>query len=113
MNNINKRVKALLNSVSDQLVFEALLKQELLESSRPCGDCQECCQTMKIVALDKPPLQRCQHQCLAGCAIYDRRPTECEIYFFHWKYHDELPDNCRPDECGIVMQSEPDCFALY
>lgn len=110
---LNDQVKEITQDVTDPLVCHILLRQALQEHSRPCGGCQECCHTMRIVALRKPPHTACHCLCETGCSIHETKPAECKNFYCHWKYHDELPEHCRPDCSGIIISTEPDYFAFY
>lgn len=79
-----------------------------------CGDCSLCCEVMRVSApgWDKPPRQRCPHQCKRGCGIYEQRPENCEGFECLWlvsQHHPDGPDfalprDLRPDRCGVVIE---------
>lgn len=74
-----------------------------LAAQRPCGDCQACCELIGIKELGKPYACKCKHQCTVGCGIYAQRPDSCRDYYCIWKLAQELPDEARPDLCGVLL----------
>jgi len=79
---------------------KARLEAELAE--HPCGECQECCYIAGVEdpKLSKPGFQRCEHQCAAGCAIYDTKPNDCTEFACLWKMN--VVATQRPDICGVM-----------
>lgn len=76
------------------------------KGERPCGECQACCTAIGVHELNKPPLQRCQHQCDSGCAIYEARPESCRGYYCLWQAGFlEGDERRRPDKLGIILDS--------
>lgn len=76
-----------------------------LVPDRQCGDCVACCRILKI---DTPELQKpagvlCPHSTGKGCGIYEHRPPQCRTWYCLWRRIDALPDEVRPDRCGVVF----------
>ena len=71
--------------------------------SRDCGGCTECCTLLPIEPFDKPGYQKCQHECAAGCAIYDTKPECCNQFTCAWREADGMAKSWRPDKTGIVV----------
>ena len=76
----------------------------LVEAGK-CGGCIVCCKTLEI---DEPQLRKptgalCPNCTGAGCAIYQTRPALCRTWFCMWRRLALLPDELRPDKCGIVF----------
>jgi hypothetical protein len=76
-----------------------------LVPGRECGDCVECCRILKIdvPGLKKPPGVLCPHSTGKGCGIYETRPSQCRTWFCLWRRIGALPDELRPDRCGVVF----------
>lgn len=70
---------------------------------RSCGDCQECCRVVHVVALDKPRNTVCEHQCPTGCAIYPDRPKECKQFRCSW-LNGDMNEDMRPDNSGVIVE---------
>lgn len=75
-----------------------------------CGACTLCCTLMRVVELDppKPEHTPCAHCDGRGCAIYDRRPDQCQGFSCMWLGSQRvpalrLPAAMRPDRCGVVI----------
>ena len=62
-----------------------------LEPTRECGDCRLCCRVLAVQEIDKPRGKWCEHACGKGCAIYDKRPTQCREFECVWRLVD-LPE---------------------
>jgi len=59
---------------------------------------------MGVKELGKPYASKCQHQCPTGCGIYGQHPASCKIFQCGWKlYHDQLPEDSRPDKSGVLF----------
>lgn len=69
---------------------------------RECGDCTLCCTLLAVQDIDKPAQTRCEHECEAGCAIYESRPWSCKRFDCLW-LKGELPIWARPDKTGVVF----------
>ena len=85
------------------LAFEDRLFGPLV-SGRECGGCTACCFELTIddPELSKPPRQACVHCAPQGCAIYEVRPRDCRTWFCGWRRIAELPQELRPDRCGLL-----------
>jgi hypothetical protein len=72
---------------------------------RDCGACDACCVLFEITepAIAKPAGTPCRHLTRAGCAIYDTRPGTCRKWLCGWRLIASLPENWRPDLCGILV----------
>lgn len=72
-------------------------------SRRECGDCTVCCKVLGIAELDKPVHTVCVN-CSTGkrCDAYEARPASCRRFNCVWLTNDTLPDDLKPDRCGIV-----------
>jgi hypothetical protein len=72
---------------------------------RVCGSCTQCCITLPIdhPQLDKPAGTRCLHLVAGGCGIYPGRPSVCRSYQCAWKLMSDLPEEARPDRCGVIF----------
>jgi hypothetical protein len=75
---------------------------------RPCGGCRQCCITMPVVdpQLRKAAGVPCNHLGPGGCSLYPDWPSICRKYQCAWKMIKELPEEARPDKCGVI-------FTLY
>lgn len=76
----------------------------MLIPSRDCGDCSACCVFLDIQdpALKKPAGVSCKHLCEGKCRIQDAKPKACAEFFCAWRYVDELGDEWRPDQSGVL-----------
>ena len=73
-------------------------------NNRTCGDCRLCCKVFELPYLNKPAHTWCVHACSKGCAIYDRERHEvCKVYKCLWLSNESLPDEYRPDRCGVLV----------
>lgn len=77
-------------------------------TKRTCGDCTLCCRLVPLEELDKPAGQRCEHQCRAGCRIYDHRPMSCALWNCRWLVNDDTAELRRPDRSHYVIDIMPD-----
>jgi hypothetical protein len=82
-----------------------------------CGGCRLCCKLMDIEELpQKPHLGWCQHACESGCSIYPTRPPSCQTYKCLWLWSQDkvppLPQDLRPDLCGVIMDVTGDGKAV-
>jgi len=78
------------------------IQTEYKAATRVCGECQECCITMGVPSIDKPANKKCEHQCLEGCGVYDKRPDECRIFSCMWR-QGFFPEDCRPDKMRVML----------
>ena len=70
---------------------------------RQCGTCQACCTVCPVEPLEKPLMQRCEHQCPQGCAIYQDRPEPCAAYQCSWLLG-HFDEDQRPDKTGVLFE---------
>jgi hypothetical protein len=84
-----------------------------LVQGRECGDCVACCVTLEIQdpQIAKPADVFCKHCTGHGCAIYDTRPPVCRDWYCLWRRDKNLPDNLRPDQCGVIFSIDGDAQA--
>jgi hypothetical protein len=77
----------------------------ILVEGRECGSCVICCKTLEIdePGLRKPAGTLCPHCPGTGCAIYADRPGLCRTWYCMWRRLSALPDDLRPDRCGVVF----------
>lgn len=76
-----------------------------LVPDRECGECVACC---KILEIRAPELQKsadtlCQYCTGVGCGIYENRPEVCRTWYCLWRRIPSMPDDLRPDKCGVVF----------
>ena len=76
---------------------------------RQCGECQLCCFVYTVPEMEKPRMEPCKHQCDQGCAIHNEpRPELCTAFRCEWiESESPLPDEFRPDKCGMMFQLRP------
>ncbi len=81
-----------------------------LVPGRDCGDCVACCEVLRIEDADvgKPAGVMCRHNTGGGCGIYTTRPGICRTWFCLWRRIDAMPDEVRPDRCGVIFCLEGD-----
>lgn len=93
-----KRGIAATQSQLREHLFGALLEQ------RDCGGCTACCEFTEIVSpeYNKPAGERCGHCVDGGCAVYASRYPVCRRWQCLWKHIDALPEEARPDRCGVM-----------
>lgn len=75
-------------------------------NKRSCGGCTACCKVLGIEELSKPPHTPCKHCSLAGCDIYESRPSVCRNWFCFWRVMEGIPENARPDKIGVIISFE-------
>lgn len=70
-----------------------------------CGACTLCCELLEVAVLHKAANTQCLH-CVrgTGCSIWENRPAVCRQYFCLWAVSNKLPENLRPDKCGVVFE---------
>lgn len=74
---------------------------------RPCGDCTECCKVLYGSAYGHEfgNGTACKFLGEDGCKIYKVRPEFCRNYYCAWS-QELLPDEMRPDQCGVLVSVE-------
>lgn len=76
---------------------------------KTCGGCTACCTILPVPEIGKRAHQSCRFQRDAlnvagpGCATYATRPSSCRAWSCVWLTDDDLPDELRPDRCGVVF----------
>jgi hypothetical protein len=80
-------------------------------ADRECGGCTQCC---TVLGIDSPGLRKdrcvpCHHLAAGGggCGIYDDRPAVCREYLCLWRVLREVPEEARPDRCGVLFTYHP------
>ena len=82
-----------------------------VRDKRACGPCTVCCVVLKI---DVPELRKkarvpCRHLTGSGCGIYESRPPVCRQFLCGWRLFEELGDDWRPDQSGVLaLRMAPD-----
>ena len=86
-------------------------------ADRECGDCVACC---TVLTVDTPDFKKaagtpCEHLVPGGCGIHQVRPHICRTWFCAWRRVARMPDEARPDRCGLLVsvnfEREPrNCF---
>lgn len=80
-----------------------------LVADRVCGECSECCISLKINDLEikKNADTKCQNLLPnGGCSIYKSRPVVCQSWYCGWRRFQELDDSMRPDKSGLMIKSD-------
>jgi hypothetical protein len=84
---------------------------------RACGDCTACCTVLAVNSPDfkKPAGTPCTNLAARGCGIHAVRPHICRTWFCAWRRVADMPDEARPDRCGLLVsvnfEREPrNCF---
>lgn len=84
-------------------------------TARSCGECQACCEAIGVYFakddFEKPPFQRCEHQCEAGCAIYENRPRPCRVFNCTWILGWGREQD-RPDKLGLVIEQRDELIIV-
>ena len=70
-----------------------------------CNGCTLCCHLLDVEALNKKAGEQCIHcKDKFGCLIHSIRPLECRAYECIWYTNKHLPDELRPDICGVLFE---------
>ena len=79
----------------------------LLVPERQCGECQVCCEALRIeeAELKKPPGVACRFLG-RGCTIHANRFSVCRNWFCGWRLQPQLDDSWRPDRSGVLLVPE-------
>jgi hypothetical protein len=83
-----------------------IAQNEQASLGRDCDECQACCNLVGVEQLGKPFATNCEHQCSAGCGIYQNRPGVCRVFSCGWKLRPDMPPELRPEKCGLVLAVE-------
>lgn len=67
-----------------------------------CGECDLCCKLLEIHDIPSKIGEYCQY-CNKGCTIRDTRPKECSTYQCMWSQMENVGNELRPDQCGIIF----------
>lgn len=83
-----------------------IAQHDKMSEGRECGECQACCNLVAVEQLRKPYGVNCEHQCSAGCGIYQNRPGVCRVFACGWKLRPDMPPELRPEKCGLMLAVE-------
>lgn len=91
-------------------------------STRSCGDCTGCCTIVPVPQVQKAAHERCRFLAAVApfeaapragnCTIYADRPSSCRAWSCLWLVDMDLPDEARPDRCGVVFDMMADVIEL-
>ncbi len=83
-----------------------------MSAERVCGRCTACCVVPSIKSSelwprpDKPSYVPCSDLVQVGkrpgCSVYEDRPGICRQFRCAWLQSPGLPDELRPDRCGVL-----------
>lgn len=85
---------------------------------RECGSCTMCCKTLGVPDMTPAPKRPhvwCGHCDIGkGCKVYADRPTTCREFSCVWLQDtmNLLPEDARPDKCGVVLTATSDQHGL-
>lgn len=94
----------------------------ILNDIERCGDCTVCCEVMGFTGKWKPfdryneaeefdivydEWSDCNKLCSIGCSIHKSHPRICKEFLCSY-ITEELPDDHRPNLCGIVAYHNPE-----
>ena len=81
------------------------MSTQTLLPNRDCETCDVCCivPSIDVSEIQKASSARCVH-CTQGCAIYETRPAVCRDYFCGWRRLPAIPQDWRPDKCGVLTE---------
>ena len=70
-----------------------------------CGECTLCCFFANVPDYDSPEYEYCRHcNKNEGCSNYENRNDICRDFKCFWLKHPEIPDEFRPDKCGVMFE---------
>lgn len=75
---------------------------------RPCEECNGCCSGQLAADIHGRNMHSgkpCDFLLKGLCSIYEDRPRVCHSFQCGWSQH-LLPDDMRPDKCGIMVSVE-------
>ena len=90
------------------------MQRRKVTPERSCGSCRACCVVLGFEAAEgesaftKPPSTPCRHLVQIGCGIYADRPPVCRRFECAWIGAPNLPDELRPDLCGVLFCTNDD-----
>lgn len=78
-----------------------------MSNFRECNECTMCCSLLngEAYGYDFGDGKKCKFLCETGCSIHKLRPNVCKNYFCAWSQK-LLPEEMRPDKCGILASVE-------
>ena len=71
---------------------------------KECGECSLCCEIPPVPAISKPANHRCPFWD-KGCNLYPDHPGQCKTFVCLWLANEKLPDQLRPDRCGVMFET--------
>tara|TARA_Y100001951_G_C11082227_1_gene151993 strand:+ start:27 stop:404 length:378 start_codon:yes stop_codon:yes gene_type:complete len=83
---------------------------------RKCGDCTECCRTLKVRLIDENYVSKCGQYCKyvkkdKGCSVWDSKLSRhCKLFTCGWLANEAIPEKFKPNKCGVVIKYESDNF---
>ena len=77
-------------------------------TKKECGTCTKCCEgwlKAKIIEHDMYPGKPCFFiETGKGCTIYADRPKDpCKDFLCAWMKIEDMPDEFKPENCGVIM----------
>lgn len=81
--------------------------------SRSCDGCTICCKLYRVPETGKPEAAWCG-DCRPGqgCAIHAVRPASCRNFACFWLIEEGVPDDLRPDRCGLAVSFDDDADSV-
>ena len=76
---------------------------------KECGDCAVCCYHCNVPEMNSPAGEMCSKNTGTGCSIYENRPAICRPFKCLWLAQEQLPDDLRPDRCGVMFETPFQC----
>jgi hypothetical protein len=85
----------------------AKVRLDIVEAGkrRTCGQCQACCEVMRVKEIEKSGFKKCEHQCTVGCSIYNDRPSSCQEFSCSW-LDGVFDEEARPDKLGVMFYTD-------
>jgi hypothetical protein len=80
--------------------------KQLIQPTRSCGECTECCSGTLVAEQHGHSMQRgrpCFFVSNKGCTIYKDRPEHCQKFKCEWLAKDYLPMWMRPDLSKVIV----------
>ena len=78
-----------------------------------CDGCTSCCTLFYVEHFNKQAGTACEN-CRegSGCQIYNSRPDVCRNFLCAYAQNENLPEDLRPDKCGIIFEKLSDTLFL-
>jgi len=78
---------------------------DLIASTRQCGDCTLCCKMLYVSVYESPIGEYCKH-CIPdnSCSIHEERHTLCRTFDCLWIKQTQIPESYRPDRCHVLFE---------